>query len=74
MPLSLSNSIFIYPYYYMNENPFFVRLKTKLEHRGISTVYIGHSLKNAMKILEVEKLKSHLVADSRHLMLLCLHR
>jgi predicted AlkP superfamily pyrophosphatase or phosphodiesterase len=44
--------IFIFPYFYMNENPFFVMLKRGIERKSdIKVYYIGHSLsKNIEKL------------------------
>lgn len=61
-PLSLLDDILIYPYYYMNENPFFLMLKKELEHYNISVVYMGHSLSNAVEILRLTKKETDLVS------------
>ena len=46
MPMDHLGKILIFPYYYMNENPFFFMFKKELEERSsISVDYLGHSLR-----------------------------
>jgi len=51
------DKFYIYPYYYMNENPFFLKLKNIFEEEyGVNVYYLGHSLRsiqnNLIKLLK----------------------
>lgn len=48
IPIEYLNEFYVYPYYYMNKNPFFLRLKNTFEERyGVEVHYFGHSLRSA---------------------------
>jgi len=44
--------MFVFPYYYINENPFFVMFKKELEKRfNVAVYYLGHSLRKVINNL-----------------------
>jgi len=58
MPIEYLDDFYIYPYYYMNENPFFLEFKRLCEDKyGVNVYYFGHSLRRVQKDL-VEFLKN----------------
>ena len=47
IPLEYLDKFYVYPYYYMNENPFFLKLKNNFKEKYCAEVYyFGHSLRN----------------------------
>ena len=50
IPMGHLEKILVFPYYYMNEIPFFLMLKKELEERyGMGVYYFGHSLKRGIE-------------------------
>jgi len=49
IPVQYLRKIHTYPYYYMNENPFFLEIKrTFKEKYDVDSYYLGHSLQDAL--------------------------
>jgi len=58
MPMEYLGKFYVYPYYFVNENPFFLELKETLKLKyGVHTFYFGHSLREVQNSL-IELLKS----------------
>jgi len=58
MPVEYLDKFYVYPYYFVNENPFFLELKETLESKyGVQTFYFGHSLREVQNSL-IKLLKS----------------
>lgn len=54
LPPDQFEKIFVFPYYYMNDNPFFIAFKREIEDLGVMVHYLGHSLsKNIKRLPEV---------------------
>jgi len=51
-PVDQLRKMLVFPYYYVDENPFFVTFKKELEKRfNIAVYYLGHSLRRVIKDL-----------------------
>ncbi|MEM2297760.1 MAG: alkaline phosphatase family protein [Ignisphaera sp.] len=48
-PLEWFDKIYVYPYYYMSESPFFKILVKEIRNKGYQTHYLGHSLSNCVE-------------------------
>jgi len=49
MPIEWREKIHVYPYYYMNELPFFKMFANEMKNRGCHICYMGHSLNNCIR-------------------------
>jgi hypothetical protein len=59
VPWNIIDKFFIYPYYYMNELPFFADLKTNLESKyGVNLLYFGPPISSKPIIDAINHMKS----------------
>lgn len=59
IPLEWFDRIYVYPYYYMNESPFFKVLEREIRRKGYQVHYLGHSLSNCIEKLTNALLESY---------------
>ncbi|MEM1925293.1 MAG: alkaline phosphatase family protein [Thermosphaera sp.] len=59
IPLEWFDKIYVYPYYYMNELPFFKIFEEEIKKEGCQVYYLGHSLSNCVEELASTVLKSY---------------
>ncbi|MEM1832195.1 MAG: alkaline phosphatase family protein [Desulfurococcaceae archaeon] len=70
IPLEWFDKIYVYPYYYMNELPFFKMLEKEISKKGCQVYYLGHNLNNCIEKLTNTLLESYRKSHEKVLLFL----